>query len=47
MAEKIIFKFVGKVDQLEYSEFYKIFCKGIFKVALQDMMSNIEKLSKD
>lgn len=47
MAEKIIFKFVGKTDQLEYSEFYKIFCKGIFKVALQDMMNNIEKLSKD
>lgn len=47
MAEKIIFKFVGKTHQLEYSEFYKIFCKGIFKVALEDMMANIEKLSKN
>jgi hypothetical protein len=46
LAEKIIFRFVGKVEEIEYKEFYKIFCKGIFKIALQDMMANIEKLSQ-
>lgn len=40
-AEKIIFKFLGKVDELDYNEFYKIFCRGIFKESLLDMMNNI------
>lgn len=44
-AEKVIHKFIGKVDEIEYKEFYTMFTKGIFRVALQDMMANIDKLS--
>lgn len=33
-AEKVIFRFIGKVEDVEYSEFYTIFTKGIFRVAL-------------
>jgi len=29
---------------MDFQEFYKIFSKAIFRVALQDMMANIEKL---
>ena len=46
-AEKVIFRFVGKVEDVEYSEFYTMFTKGIFRVALQDMMANIESLSEN
>lgn len=42
LAEKEIFRYLGKVEELEYDEFYKVFTKGIFRVALQDMLLNIE-----
>ena len=47
MADKEIVRYLGQVQEVEYSEFYKLFCKGIFRVALQDLLSNIEELSKD
>jgi len=47
MADKEIVKYLGQVEQMEYAEFYKLFCKGIFRVALQDLLYNIEELSKD
>jgi len=46
-AGKQIMKYHGKKEQLDYEEFYEMFCKGIFRVAMQDLMSNIEKLTKD
>lgn len=42
VAEKEIFRYLGKVEEMEYDEFYKVFTKGIFRVALQDMLLNIE-----
>lgn len=46
-AEKDIQKILGKITEMEYEEFYRLFCKGIFRVALLDMISSIEKLAKD
>ena len=46
-AEKDIQKILGKVTEMEYEEFYRLFCKGIFRVALLDMITSIEKLAKD
>lgn len=46
-AEKDIQKVLGKIPEMEYEEFYRLFCKGIFRVALLDMISSIEQLSKD
>ena len=34
LAGKIIEKSLGKIDSMSYGEFYKHFCKGIFRVAL-------------
>jgi hypothetical protein len=45
-ALKEIEKIHGKISTLEYSDFFKIFIKGIFRVALLDMITNIEKLSE-
>lgn len=33
-AGKQITKYHGKKDQIDYEEFYKMFCKGIFRIAL-------------
>lgn len=44
-AEAIVVKALGKVNRIKYEDFYRIFCKGIFRVALQDMMSNINEMS--
>ena len=46
-AEKDIQKILGKVTEMDYEEFYRLFAKGIFRVALLDMISSIEKLAKD
>ena len=32
---------------MDFADFYKCFSKPIFRVALQDMMDNIEKLSSE
>jgi len=45
MAEKIITKGLGEdLNTLGYRDFYKVFCKGIFRIALKDMLANIEEL---
>lgn len=46
-AEKIIFNILGKIVEMDFVDFYKLFSKPIFRVALQDMMINIEKLSSE
>ena len=46
-AEKVITRFIGKQDTLDYDEFYMLFCKGIFRQALLDMLQNIDELTKD
>jgi len=45
-ALKEIEKVHGKISELDYQDFFKIFIKGIFRVALLDMITNIEKLSE-
>ena len=37
-ALKEIEKVHGKISELDYSNFFKIFIKGIFRVALLDMI---------
>jgi len=44
-AEKEIQKIIGKVRVLDFDDFYNIFCKGIFRIALLDMIDNIEQMS--
>ena len=44
-ALKEIEKIHGKINHLDFQDFFKIFIKGIFRVALLDMINNIEKLS--
>ena len=45
-AEKTIVRKLGhKAERLEFSDFYKLFCLSIFKVALVDMLIEIEKMS--
>jgi len=46
-AGKVILKLLGKVEMIEYEEFYKLFIKGIFRTALLDMLENIDELTKD
>ena len=46
-AEKEIFKIVGKCKSIDYDDFYKLFCKGIFRIALIDMIDNIQQLNKN
>lgn len=46
-ASKVIIKLLGKVEMIEYEEFYKLFIKGIFRTALLDMLENIDELTKD
>ena len=41
-AEKEIHNALGNVTSLDYDDFYKVFSRGIFRVALLDMLSNIE-----
>jgi len=44
-AEKFIVKELGEnLKMIEFRDFYKIFYKGIFRVALKDMLLNIENL---
>ena len=45
-AEKEIIKYHGRVEEIGYDQFYKMFCKGIFRVALQDLLQTIYTLSK-
>lgn len=35
-----------KVEELDYTDFYKMFSKGIFRVALVDMLGQIEDISE-
>jgi len=37
--------FGKNVTNVEYSDFYKLFCKGIFRISLIDMLNNIQTLS--
>jgi hypothetical protein len=46
-ASKVLVKLLGKVEMIEYEEFYKLFIKGIFRTALLDMLENIDELTKD
>lgn len=46
-AGKVLLKLLGKVEMMEYEEFYKLFIKGIFRTALLDMLENIDELTKD
>ena len=46
-ASKVIIKLLGKVEVMEYEEFYKLFIKGIFRTALLDMLENIDELTRD
>ena len=46
-ASKVIIKLLGKVEMIEYEEFYKLFIKGIFRTALLDMLENIDELTRD
>ena len=46
-ASKIILQSMGKKETYKYDEFYKIFCKSIFRISLLDMLNNIEELSKN
>ena len=46
-ASKVLIKLLGKVEMIEYEEFYKLFIKGIFRTALLDMLENIDELTKD
>jgi len=46
-AEKEIQNALGNISTLEYDDFYKVFGRGIFRVALLDMLTNIEQLSKN
>lgn len=46
MGEKTILRSLGKnVKKIEYTDFYKMFCKSIFRIALIDMLNNIEQLA--
>ena len=31
---------------IEYPQFYKLFCKGIFRVALQDMLKTVQEFAE-
>lgn len=33
-ASKVIIKLVGKVDNLDFQNFYKLFCRGIFRLLI-------------
>lgn len=45
-AEKTIMRKLGhKAERLDFADFYKLFCLSIFKVALVDMLNEIEKMS--
>ena len=46
-ASKIILQGMGKKETYKYDEFYKIFCKSIFRISLLEMLNNIEELSKN
>ena len=46
-AGKVIIKLLGKIEVMEYEEFYKLFIKGIFRTALLDMLENIDELAKN
>jgi hypothetical protein len=44
----VITKYLGQnIKFLTYSDFYRIFCKGIIRIALLDMLKNIEKLTEN
>lgn len=46
-AEKELFRFVGKCKKLDFDDFYKLFCKGIFRIALIDMINTIEEVNRN
>lgn len=47
-AEKIIAKLLGpKMEKLDYQEFYMLYCRGIFRTALLDMLNNIDDLTNN
>jgi hypothetical protein len=47
-AEKTMIRKLGyKTETIEYIDFYKLFCLSIFKVALVDMLNEIDNMSKN
>ena len=38
-------KTIGRFEQMDYEDFYRLFCKGIFRISLLDMMHNIEQMA--
>lgn len=44
-AAKVIENSIGKRDRLDYEDFYRLFCKGIFRTSLLDMMRDIEAMA--
>lgn len=42
VAEKLIIMFIGKIERIEFQDFYKLFSRGIFRVSLIDMLQTIE-----
>ena len=38
VAEKLIFNFLGKLEIIGFSDFYKLFSRGIFRISLIDLL---------
>ena len=47
IAEKTLYKRIGPTEIYTKSTFYRLFSKSVFKIALTDMLANIESLSKN
>ena len=44
-AEKTIIRVLGRVKVIEYTDFFKLFSKSILRIALIDMLENIDKMA--
>ena len=45
-AELQIIRSIGKFDTLTYDQFYKIFSRSLFRVALSDLLASIDEISQ-
>ena len=44
-AAKNIEHLIGKCENLDYEDFYRLFARGIFRISLLDLMKNIEQMA--
>jgi hypothetical protein len=46
VAEKVVTKVLGRVKNIDFVDFYKLFCRSIFRVALVEMLNAVETMTK-